>query len=162
MAYLGSVLGQGEQILNRSRLSLAPYWLWFLFAALLVGAGVVALVMAFGERHWPVAAGLALLILGALVVLRIVLAYFSTELLVTDQRVIARVGFASRRVIELQLSKVEGVAVNQRILGRIFRYGDISVSGTGGSHETILGIARPDEFQRHLHEALANAASARR
>ena len=48
------------------------------------------------------------------------LRYITTELAFTNKRVIAKFGFISRRTIELNLTKVESVQVNQGILGRVF------------------------------------------
>ena len=53
-----------------------------------------------------------------------------------------------RRTVEMLNSKVEAVAVNQGILGRILGYGNIIVTGTGGTNEAFNGISSPLEFRR--------------
>jgi uncharacterized membrane protein YdbT with pleckstrin-like domain len=67
----------------------------------------------------------------------------STELAVTDHRVIFKRGIFSRYTIEMARSKVESVDVVQSIGGRIFNYGTILVRGTGGSLEPFRNVEHP-------------------
>ena len=67
----------------------------------------------------------------------------TTELAVTDHRVIFKRGLVSRYTIEMARSKVESVDVQQSIGGRIFNYGTILVRGTGGSLEPFPNIEDP-------------------
>ena len=54
--------------------------------------------------------------------------------------------------MELNLSKIESVNVNQSILGRILGYGSLGVIGTGGTSENFLLIKNPLEFRRKFQE----------
>lgn len=83
----------------------------------------------------------------------------STDLGVTNKRVIGKWGFISRRTIEQRLDKIEGVQVHQGILGRILNYGTIIVTGTGGSGTPIPNIANPLEFRAAVNAAMDNARS---
>jgi uncharacterized membrane protein YdbT with pleckstrin-like domain len=74
--------------------------------------------------------------------------YVSSEFAVTNKRVIIKVGVLRRRTVEMLNTKVEAVAVNQSILGRILGYGNIVVTGTGGTNEPFTGISSPLEFRR--------------
>jgi uncharacterized membrane protein YdbT with pleckstrin-like domain len=74
--------------------------------------------------------------------------YASSEFAVTNKRVIIKVGILRRRTVEMLNTKVEAVSVNQGILGRIFGYGNIVVTGTGGTNEPFNGISSPLEFRR--------------
>jgi uncharacterized membrane protein YdbT with pleckstrin-like domain len=90
----------------------------------------------------------------------------STDLGVTNKRVIGKWGFISRRTIEQRLDKIEGVQVHQDILGRILNYGTIIVTGTGGSGTPIPNIANPLEFRSAVNDAMdssrTNSSSAPR
>ena len=59
-----------------------------------------------------------------------------------------KVGVFSTRSVELLLSKVEAIAVNQTLAGRIFGYGDIVVTGSGGTEERFPDIQAPLELRR--------------
>jgi uncharacterized membrane protein YdbT with pleckstrin-like domain len=74
----------------------------------------------------------------------------TTELAVTDRRVIYKAGLLARHTLEMNRSKVESVDVDQSILGRIFSFGTIIVRGTGGSLEPIRMISDPLTFRSHI------------
>ena len=74
--------------------------------------------------------------------------YLTTELAITNKRVIAKFGLISRSTIEINLQKIESIQVNQGILGRIFNFGSIVVSGAGNPQAPIPGISSPLQFRR--------------
>jgi uncharacterized membrane protein YdbT with pleckstrin-like domain len=78
---------------------------------------------------------------------------WTSEFAVTNKRVIVKVGLISRRTLELNLSKVESIGVDQGIIGRIFGYGTIIIIGTGGTKERFRGIADPLGFRKAVNEA---------
>ena len=78
--------------------------------------------------------------------------FTSSEFGVTNRRVLIKVGFIRRRSLELLLSKVEGIGVDQGIPGRIFGYGTIIVTGTGGTKEPFRNITAPMEFRKTVQE----------
>jgi len=129
-SYVEKALVQGEQVLYLGRISL-----WSLFPQLF-----------FGALLTPIVIGLFLLI-PALV------KYRSTELAVTNKRVIAKFGFVSRQTIELNVAKIESVQVEQGVLGRMFDYGSIIVAGGGNPFEKVQGIANPLGFRRAFLES---------
>jgi hypothetical protein len=74
----------------------------------------------------------------------------TTELVVTTRKVVFRSGFFARQTIEMLNSKIETVQVDQSFLGRIFDYGTIIITGTGGSLEPIAMIAHPRRLQQAI------------
>lgn len=87
--------------------------------------------------------------------------YKTTELAFTNKRVIAKFGFISRQTIELNISKVESIQVNQGILGRIFNYGTLVISGAGNPQAPIPGISDPMSFRRAFMESQDSAGEAK-
>ena len=79
--------------------------------------------------------------------------YRSFELGVTTKRVVVKRGFISRQTVEMNLSKVESIQVEQSALGRLFNYGTLIVAGTGASHAPLTGIAEPMAFRKAFMEA---------
>lgn len=98
--------------------------------------------------------------LGILFWITAALRYITTELAFTNKRVIAKFGFISRRTIELNVTKVESVQVNQGILGRIFNYGTLVISGAGNPQAPIPGISNPMTFRRSFMEYQDQARAA--
>lgn len=87
--------------------------------------------------------------------------YKTTELAFTNKRVIAKIGFISRQTIELNISKVESIQVNQGVFGRIFNYGSLLISGAGNPQAPIPGISDPMSFRRAFMESQDSAGEAK-
>ena len=87
--------------------------------------------------------------------------YTSSEFAVTDKRVIIKVGWLRRKTLELMLGKVEGIGVDQTVIGRMLDSGTITVTGTGGSDERFMNIAAPLEFRRQVQAQISAAESVR-
>jgi uncharacterized membrane protein YdbT with pleckstrin-like domain len=79
----------------------------------------------------------------------------ATEMAVTNKRVIVKSGLANRRTIELLLSRIESIAVEEPALGRFLGYGTVIVRGTGGTPEVFPQIARPLEFREQVQRQIA-------
>ena len=77
---------------------------------------------------------------------------WTSEFAITNKRVIMKVGLIRRKALEMNLSKIESVNVDQTILGRILGYGTITIIGTGGTRESFARISKPMEFRRVFQE----------
>jgi len=130
MSYLDDSLVPGETVLYRARVS------WWSQAGTLV-LGVLLLV---------VVVGLFLLVAAWIRV-------HSTELAITNRRVIAKFGFIRRNTVEINLEKIEALRVEQGFWGRMLNFGTLLLTGTGGSLEPIPDIADPLVFRRKFMEA---------
>jgi uncharacterized membrane protein YdbT with pleckstrin-like domain len=78
-----------------------------------------------------------------------------TEMAVTSKRVIVKTGIFDRRTIEILLSRIESVAVEEPAWGRLFGYGTVIVRGTGGTPETFERIYHPLEFREQVQRQIA-------
>jgi uncharacterized membrane protein YdbT with pleckstrin-like domain len=149
MSYVDSVLQPGEVVRHRSRLHWIVYWrgLW------LCG---VALIVYLVFRDWSgfrFAADVASLLCLAAGLFYLAQAWFeqwTTEIAVTNRRVIYKEGFIRRRTIEVHMDKVASVDVDQSIFGRILDYGDVFVHSTGVEFEPLETIAAPLELRNHI------------
>lgn len=129
-SYIDGALIKDEKVVytgNISLWSLAPLILLGLLFLFLYGIGLLFWLAAF-------------------------IRYKTTELAVTNKRVIAKFGFISRKTIELNINKVESIQVDQGILGRIFNFGSLVVSGAGNPQAPIPGISNPMDFRRVFME----------
>lgn len=99
--------------------------------------------------------------LGLVLWLMAYIQYKTTELAITNKRVIAKFGFISRKTIELNIARVESIQVNQGIAGRIFNFGTLVISGAGNPQAPIPGISDPMSFRRAFMEAQDSAADAK-
>jgi hypothetical protein len=112
----------------------------FLFVGMPFAIGVQAF---FGsELGWFV------LPLAVLFLLPPTLAFASSELVITDRRVLIKTGIVRRQTLEMFISKIESIGVDQGFFGRMFDYGSVLVRGTGGFEQAFEAIAAPLEFRR--------------
>lgn len=121
MRYVENNLIPGEQVVYRAEL----HWIIFI---------------------WPVI--FSFVLIGIPWLIAAILQKKTTEMAVTNKRVIIKTGIISRRTIEMNLSKIENIEVNQNIIGRIFGYGIITIVGTGGTHEPFKNVSQPLEFRK--------------
>jgi hypothetical protein len=67
----------------------------------------------------------------------------TTEIAVTDRRVIYKAGVIQRHTAEMNMDKVESVLVDQSVLGRLLNYGTVDIRGTGEGIENLRYISSP-------------------
>ena len=151
MKYVERVLQPGETVIYATTL----HWLVYMRAIVFFLIAVVCLIAVtyVTEPGAVVALELvaALLCLLAIVSgLGALIRRATTELAITDRRVIFKTGILQRHTVEMNRSKVETVGVNQSILGRLLGYGTVIVRGTGGSFEPIPFIGEPLIFRNHI------------
>ena len=151
-SYVDSVLAEGERVVYRASISHWKFFLaylvgaLFLLVALTLGAGLGA-----AERPGGSLAMVAVpLVIGLALILSALIRRHTTELVLTDRRIITKRGLVSRNTVEMNLNKIESLHVNQGLMGRIFNYGDVTVVGTGASLEPMRGITSPLELRKKL------------
>jgi uncharacterized membrane protein YdbT with pleckstrin-like domain len=154
MKYVEHVLQPGETIVYATSL----HWLVYMKAIGFLLLAAVCLIVSLALN-----AGIAATVLQIVGGLLILLSLFSalgalirratTELAITDRRVIYKTGIIRRHTMEMNRSKVETVGVDQSILGRLLNYGTVIVRGTGGSFEPIAYIGDPLTFRSHITAA---------
>ena len=158
MSYVNSVLGKDESVQYEATVSLLPFLPRFIFGLILLGGGIFSFTISFNEKFGSVPAetilGSALILWGLFVLIGPIIAKETTELVITNRRIIAKFGLISRYTIEINLPKVESISVSQSILGRMLDYGNLQIVGTGGTKEPILYISQPLMFRRKFDEIL--------
>ncbi len=132
--YAQETLSGNEQVIYNTKL----HWImfWWLIPLYIIGYVI-------GDGYGQVVAGAAFLF-----TVGYGIRYTSSEFTITNKRLIVKVGWISRRTVEMNINKVESVSVDQSILGRIFSYGTITITGTGSTHETFSGIAHPIQMRK--------------
>lgn len=150
MSYVDRHLQPGESVIYRTTV----HWIVyapaapFLVAAIGVWVAFPTVDSAFATAK-PYLADV-LLALAVLDWLRAFLRRVSTELAVTDRRIVIKVGLVRRTTMEMNRSKVESVVVQQGIWGRLLDYGTVVVKGTGGGIEPLKNIDRPLAFRSEI------------
>lgn len=86
--------------------------------------------------------------------LRTVIYVFTTEIAITNLRVIYKTGLIQRHTLEVRVQRIEGANVSQSILGRILNFGDVVITGTGTNHLNIRHVDSPLSFRRSLLDSI--------
>jgi uncharacterized membrane protein YdbT with pleckstrin-like domain len=149
MGYVEANLMSGEQVVHQTRL----HWLMYFWPIVLT---IVGLLMLLGVPKL----GVIVLALAALLGVTVFITVHNAEFAVTNKRVIMKTGWLNRRSLELLLSKIESIAVDQGVAGKLWGYGTIILSGTGGSHEPFQNITDPFEFRKQVQEQIARVQDA--
>lgn len=124
--FVENSLISGEVVESQAEITwLSQFWL-FLFAVLTVMT----------------------IVLPILFILVAVINVLTTELAVTNKKVIGKTGFISRVSIDLPLDKLESINIDQGVMGRILGYGRVSIRGVGGNNVSIPFIKQPLDFRR--------------
>jgi uncharacterized membrane protein YdbT with pleckstrin-like domain len=153
MSYVDKVLQPGETVLARTRIH------WFIYLKSMAIIVVALVVLGAGASAAPELQSyiqIAAALLGALGFWFLFLAWIrrqSTELAVTNRRIIHKTGFFGRSTREMNREKVESVDVSQSLAGRLFGYGTVLVRGVGSSWEPFAHIADPLAFRSTITAA---------
>jgi uncharacterized membrane protein YdbT with pleckstrin-like domain len=151
MSYIEHSLARSESLLYTARFP------WFYqvsaLALLLVSAACGIGAYIYG---YPLA-GVGLLLAGLVLFAVIMLPIWTTEIGVTDQRLIDKRGLIWRKTQELQLRAVEEVNLQQGLLGRVLDFGHLELHGTGMEDIKLPLLADPIGLRKALQDGMAAA-----
>jgi hypothetical protein len=143
-AYTTATLQPNERPLHQTTIH------WMALSGSVIGAVLslivivpIAMLASCRDFYWA----WLLLLVPAGILLSAAVTVKTSELVITDRRVLIKVGFIQRHTFEMFISKIESVAVYQSMLGRLFNYGTVEIRGTGGSAESFATIAAPLPFR---------------
>ncbi len=74
----------------------------------------------------------------------------------TDKRIIVRSGILYADMIELRYTQVESVELGINIIGQIFGYGSLIITGTGQRRIIVPYISNSLEFRGKVNDILVN------
>ncbi len=142
MGYVDKILEPGEKVVFETRLSWTRY-----------GPAIIYALIARASTFFAAGAagfGVAIFVVAALAAFAALVSFlhawfrrWTTEIAVTDRRVVLKRGFIRRHTVEMNMQKVESVDVDQSQLGRLFDYGTVTIRGTGSTLESFRMIDRP-------------------
>lgn len=151
MPYYTKVLQPDEKVLVVGQL----HWSIYLRAVLVLLIAAALLVWSYWlpdplwQRYVLVAGGVVA-VFGILLLLGTWIRRRATEIVVTDRRVIFKRGLLTRHTVEMNVSKIETVDVEQGLGGRLWNYGTVLIHGTGSGFEPLVGIGAPIQIRNAI------------
>ena len=143
MSYIKESLGQDEEIKFRFRFH---WWIKVQIVVVYMASPILAAIF----YSYLGTVSLLLLLIGVIHHLH----YKTIEMGATNKRIILKEGIIARRTEEQILAKIETVEINQGILGRLLGYGDVNVTGTGGSPLVFQDIDDPIAVKKSIDSLL--------
>jgi uncharacterized membrane protein YdbT with pleckstrin-like domain len=139
-AYYKRLLRPNETVLHIGKLHWRAYLralgLFFVGAALIsAGAALQGLPL--------IIIGFLILLIAAVVALDAWWRRLTTEIVVTNMRVIWKRNWIAVKTREINLSKIETVDIRQSVFDRLIGAGSVVMIGTGGSWEPLWPVAKP-------------------
>lgn len=119
---------------------------------------IVSLVLDLAEfRTSFVFGSLAIMAVGGLKIVFDFLVRKTSEFAITSRRMIMKTGIVSTKSLELLHRKIETIGIDQGLIGKIFGFGSVTLTGTGGKSHSFRFIELPFEFRTHAQEEIEKA-----
>jgi membrane protein YdbS with pleckstrin-like domain len=131
-------------------------FLFFLLAAVVFFVGIFAFTGGFPVKYlyiFGLIKNLALFILLAAALVHFILRiaeYINIEYCITNKRILIKKGILNTLIYEMPINKIESVICTQGLLGILFKYGTIYVSGIGAGFPRFSSICKPLMVRRAL------------
>ncbi|MBK6897292.1 MAG: PH domain-containing protein [Alphaproteobacteria bacterium] len=176
MLYVQQSLGPDEELVHIGQF----HWMytvgaffsiiWSLLLGVVIIIGAIKLYIIFGNEpmknagvmesililHPVIRLGAFLVfIFGLLKFAHMMVVKATTEIAITNNRLIFKRGLVARQVGEINIDRIEGVNVLQTIMGRVFNYGRIMVRGMGVGEVVLPPIEDPIAFRKAIEKAKA-------
>ncbi len=137
MSYVENNLVKDEKIVSRADVNMVA----------IVPTIIIAVLMTFIIFLLPIS------------VIIVVLKIFqlkSTELVVTNKKIIGKTGLINTKVMDSPINKINNISVEQGLGGKIFGYGKIIVSTSSGGYEFNC-IKNADNFRHSVMNEIDRA-----
>lgn len=83
-----------------------------------------------------------------------IIRFYTIEQAITDKKVIKKSGIIGISTDEMRLAKIETVEIRQGVIGRIFNFGHVVVSGTGSSLLILTHVRNPKKIKNQIDEMI--------
>jgi uncharacterized membrane protein YdbT with pleckstrin-like domain len=150
MAYPEKLLSPGEEIKSEFR----PHWSGIVVEILVsIVALAVVIFLAVQGFSWGIWAIGAIVLVWLFLVVRGFTRWYTTQHVITSERVIHRMGLLSKQGKEIPLEVINDVAFQQRAWERIFGTGDLLIESAGTHGQTkYTDIPDPEGIQSLIYQ----------
>ena len=169
-SYIENNLGPGETVIMKAKFSLwalVPQAIGTIIRiVLLLAMDYLKEILTFIPEFF-FSIFTILLVIGIITVIFPILKILNTHLVITNKRVIGKIGLLSIKNIDYPIEQVNNVELSANFWGNIFHYYDLSVRSSGSSFSdsniSFTGISNAVELKNHVTFAIEqHAEEARR
>jgi uncharacterized membrane protein YdbT with pleckstrin-like domain len=125
---------------------------WIIFFGPLLAVGVAACIYIYVAPLQDISLIIACFAL--LWVLMTWVTYYFSSLTIKQKQVIIRTGVIVRQTVDIPLNKIETIDIRQSIIGSLFSYGTLMITGTGGTKYLINYISKPLTCRRYIEQLM--------
>ena len=159
MSYIENTLLDNEKVI----LLVRPHWVVFVSPVVVTVCVMIFFSLFSGGMYFNVALlGLSIttwLVLIGMFFIAYALAsacitFYFSEYGVTSRRVLMKTGMIQRNSLELFVTKIEAIHVDQSIIARMLGYGTLVVIGTGGSRDCFCWVPDPLRFRHMIQQRI--------
>lgn len=137
-------MAEDEQILRQARI----HWIVFAPSAIYCFIGLLAALF-----FHPLVGGV-IFMLTLYPIYNAYIQYTMTYLILTNKKVLSRVGFLSRDWVRMDFNRIENAFLEEPIIGRYLGYSTVVVSGVGSGNVAVAAVADGDVFIQDLEKEL--------
>ena len=80
--------------------------------------------------------------------------YRFCSLTIKASQIVLRRGLFTRFTTNIPMDKIESIDIRQSIFGTIFGYGDLVITGTGGTREEMTYVSKPLTCRRYIEQMM--------
>ncbi|MEO0982038.1 MAG: PH domain-containing protein [Pseudomonadota bacterium] len=137
MSYIDKRLSDSEEVVHRGRFH------WFNLVV-----------------TWAALIFLGIFLVGIFLFIVRMIRRATTEMAVTNRRVVMKTGLFNVKVDSLTLEAIESVQEEQGLLGRVLGYGRVSVCGKGDLHIDYPAMKQHHDFSKAIEHARSKVTTA--
>ena len=152
MSAIDRILNPSENVIQRARL----HWIVFLKPVLFAVIGLIVFSMP-GNENLGQFSGIFFVFFVLPYTASVTLTWLFSEVVVTDQRFIAKIGLSRYSLTEAAFHKIKVADVERGPLGALFDLGAIAVEFAGGTIKRFGSISSPDALGQALEQQIALA-----
>ena len=82
--------------------------------------------------------------------------YYFSSITIQKKQVILRTGVLVRKTVDIPLTKIETIDIRQSIIGSLFKYGTLIITGTGGTRHFVNYLQQPLTCRRYIEQLMNN------
>lgn len=155
MSYVEKSLVANEKLICKANLTNFIYFNELLYFIALVGYYFLDTKVFLIPNDYALKSLIPLAVIWVIVFLCEIIRDKSTELGITDSRIIGKKGFISIKTLDTHLDNVDNIQISYSFWGRIFKYGTLIIESRSDTY-TYKAIANPWKLKDEINSQIIN------